>query len=294
MKPANFTYLRPKNIDEALKYLAEYGEDAKILSGGQSLIPILNMRLSTPQYLVDIGRIEDLSYIRDQGDYLAIGAATKHIEIEQSALVKESCPILYEGIQWIGHTQIRNRGTVGGSIAHADSSAELPCILSALRGKIILADVDGEEAASPEEFFLTYMLTSIRPDQLVKEVRFPKLQASNGWAFVELARRHGDFAMVEVACVVELNNQGKIESCRMAAGGANPVPCVLELSEDFLIGKYPSEEVIREAGEIAMDMVDPDSDLHGSAEYRRSLTGVMVQRAIKAAVDRARKVRNDE
>lgn len=287
MKPASFEYLRPASLEEALQYLADLGEDAKIIAGGQSLIPVLNMRLSTPKYLIDIGRVEGLSYIREEDGYLAIGALTRHVELEQSPLVAKHCPLLLEAVKWIGHAQIRQRGTVGGSIAHADPSAELPCVLAALRGEIVIAHADGEETLAAEEFFLTYLLTSLQPDQMIKEVRFPVISNAAGYAFTEVARRHGDFALVEVAAVVELNENQEIALARLAAGGANPVPCVLESVEDFLIGKAADNCLLEEAGEMASESVDPDGDLHGSASYRRSLVKTLTKRALQTAIQRA-------
>lgn len=274
-------------MEEAVHYLSEYGEDAKVLSGGQSLIPLLNMRLSTPKYLIDIGRAEGLSYIKEDGESLVIGTLTKHTEIEKSELVKGKCPLLSEAIRWVGHEQIRNRGTVGGSIAHGDPSAELPCVLTALRGEIVIVDVNGEEIVSPEDFFLTYMLTSLQPDQLVKEIRFPRIKPTCGSAFVEVARRHGDFGLVEVAAVVDLCEDGRFSDVKLAIGGVNSVPTLLEDVERLLVGKEPTEEIFNEAGDLTMELVEPESDLHGTAEYRRELSGTMVIRALKQATDRA-------
>lgn len=287
MKPASFEYLRPTSLEEALQYLADLGEDAKILSGGQSLIPVLNMRLSTPKYLIDIGRVEGLSYIREEDGYLAIGALTKHVDLEKSPLVKQHAPLLLEAVQWIGHPQIRQRGTIGGSIAHADPSAELPCVLAALRGEIVIAHADGEETIAPEEFFLTYLLTSLQPDQMIKEIRFPILSETAGYAFTEVSRRHGDFAIVEVAAVIDLDENNEITLARLAAGGANPVPCVMDSVEEFLVGKMPDEAVLDEASEMASECVEPDGDLHGSAEYRRSLVKTLTKRALQTAIKRA-------
>ncbi|WNC15184.1 xanthine dehydrogenase family protein subunit M [Brevibacillus brevis] len=287
MKPAAFEYLRPSSLQEALQFLSERGEDAKIISGGQSLIPVLNMRLSTPKYLIDIGRVEDLSYIREEDGYLVIGALTRHRDVECSPLVKERCPLLAEAVRWIGHPQIRQRGTIGGSIAHADPSAELPCVIAALRGEIVIAHADGEETVSPDEFFLTYLLTSLQPDQMVKELRFPIMPETSGYEFTELSRRHGDFALVEIAAVVDLDEAGEISLARLAAGGANPVPCVLTDAEEFLIGKRPDEEVLEEASVLASEQVEPDGDLHGSVEYRRSLVKTLTKRALQTAIKRA-------
>ncbi|MCK2017868.1 xanthine dehydrogenase family protein subunit M [[Brevibacterium] frigoritolerans] len=274
-------------MEEAVHYLSEYGDDAKVLSGGQSLIPLLNMRLSTPKYIIDIGRVGGLSYIHADGESLVIGALTKHRDIEKSELVKEKCPLLSEAIRWVGHEQIRNRGTVGGSIAHGDPSAELPCVLTALRGEIVLADENGEEIVSPEEFFLTYMLTSLQPDQLIKEIRFPIIKPASGSAFVEVARRHGDFGLVEVAAVVDLSEEGSFSEVKLAIGGVNSIPTALEDVERLLFGKETNEELFKKASDLTMELVEPESDLHGTAEYRRELSGTMVIRALKKATIRA-------
>lgn len=251
------------------------------------MIPLLNMRLSTPKYIIDIGRVGGLSYIHADGESLVIGALTKHREIEKSELVKEKCPLLSEAIRWVGHEQIRNRGTIGGSIAHGDPSAELPCVLTALRGEVVLSDVNGEEIVSPEEFFLTYMLTSLQPDQLVKEIRFPIIKPASGSAFVEVARRHGDFGLVEVAAVVGLSEEGSFSDVKLAIGGVNSIPTALEDVERLLFGKEPTEELFKEASDLTMELVEPESDLHGTAEYRRELSGTMVIRALKKATIRA-------
>lgn len=288
MKPPKFIYLRPTSLSEALHMLSEYGEEAKIMSGGQSLIPLLNMRLSTPEYIIDLGKVEELCGIREEEDFIVIGGMTKHTNVEKSELIEETCPILTEGIRWIGHTQIRNRGTIGGSIAHADPSAELPCLLTALRGEIVIASSDEEITLSPEEFFLSYLLTSLEPNQLVKEIRVPKMVKGSGYAFEEIARRHGDFALAEVAAVIELDNKGIIVEAKIAMGGANPVPFVPEETEEFLKGKQPTPTLIKQAAIMQLEELDPEGDIHGSADYRRHISGVLLERALTRAVELAR------
>ncbi|MEH7253413.1 xanthine dehydrogenase family protein subunit M [Neobacillus niacini] len=289
MKPAPFNYLRPETIEEALSYLSKYGEDAKVLSGGQSLIPLLNMRLSTPEYLIDIGGVKGLNYINLENETLSIGALTRHVDVERSSLIREKCPLLYEAIRFVGHGQIRNRGTIGGSIAHADPSAELPCVLSALRGNIVIANSDEERVVSPEEFFLTYLLTTIEPNEIIKEVQFPVLSPTCGSAFVEISRTHGDFAMVEVAAVLDLDENGRISFARLAVGGASSVPCVLEEVEEFLIGHSPSEGIFKQASEKVKDFIDPEGDLHASEDHRRQLSSVLTFRALNIAAKRAKR-----
>lgn len=289
MKPSKFQYLRPSTIEEALIYLEKYGDDAKIMSGGQSLIPVLNMRLSQPKYLIDVSRIKELNYIKKDGSTIAVGALTRHYKIEESSLVSQYCSLLAEGIKFVGHPQIRSLGTVGGSIAHADPSAELPCILSALRGEIVIVSLEGERTVSTDEFFLTYMLTSLEPNELVKEIRFPCINEKSGCAFMEVSRRSGDFALVEVAAVVELTDNNKFSNVMLSVGGAAPVPVVLEDIEEYLIGKDASEIVIDEALSTLEDYLDPEGDLHSTAEYRVQLATVLAKRAILKAINRAPK-----
>lgn len=288
MKPSKFQYLQPSTMEEALYYLEEYGDDAKIISGGQSLIPVLNMRLSQPDYLIDISRIEGLNYIKKEGSVLAIGALTKHYRVEESDLVSKHCGLLSEGMKYVGHPQIRSMGTIGGSIAHADPSAELPCMLSALRGEIVIASKEEERIVPTEEFFLTYMLTSLEPTEMVKEIRFPCIE-NKGYSFVEMTRRHGDFALVEAAAVVGLDDDGKFSSVQLAVGGAAPTPVVLEEIEESLIGLEPTEHVVVEALSSLSDYLDPEGDLHCSPEYRMHLASVLTKRAILTAVQRTPK-----
>ncbi|WP_428908046.1 FAD binding domain-containing protein [Niallia sp. Krafla_26] len=287
MKPPKFNYLRPNSFEETLDLLEQYGDDAKIMSGGQSLIPLLNMRLSTPAYIIDIGRVKELQGIREEDDVIVIGGMTRHVDVERSKLVQDKCPLLIEGIRWIGHAQIRSRGTIGGSIAHGDPSAELPCILTALRGEIVIASKDEEITLTPEEFFLSYLLTSIEPHQIVKEVRFPKMVKGSGYAFEEIARRSGDFALAEVAVAIELEKSGMIKDAKIAMGGANPVPFIPEETEEFLKGKNPHSSLIKEAAFMQLDELEPEGDIHGTEEYRRNLSGVLLERALTKAVAKA-------
>lgn len=289
MKPAKFHYLRPSTTEEALELLWKYGDEAKIMSGGQSLIPLLNMRLSAPDYLIDLNMVEELKYIRPGDGTVHIGTLTRQADIERSSLIKQSCPILQEATSFIGHKQIRNRGTVGGSIAHADPSAELPCVLSALRGKIVIASLEEERTVAPEEFFLTYLLTAMEPTEMVKEVQFPVLSKTSGYAFVELSRREGDFALVAVASVLDLDDDGVISLSRLAIGGANPVPVALEEVETFLTGQLPSKALFEEAAEKVKECIDPEDDMHGSSDYRRQLASVLTLRALNIALERTTK-----
>ncbi|QQK74719.1 xanthine dehydrogenase family protein subunit M [Salicibibacter cibarius] len=288
MKPAHFEYLKPITPDELYNQLSFYGEDAKIMAGGQSLVPIMNMRLSTPKYIIDINHIEDFSYIKLDGDHIAIGALTRQTEVENSSIVEKYCPLLQEAIRYVGHAQIRNMGTIGGTIAHADPSAEVPCVLSTLRGEIVVANVEEERVVSPEEFFLTYMLSSLEPTEVIKEIRIPILSKDSGYAFEEIARRDGDFAILEAIAVIDLNENGQVAAAKIGVGGAGPTPEILEDVEDFVVGKELTDNVLDDACEQIKDILEPDSDLHGSAEYRKDLASVLVKRALETALTRAK------
>lgn len=287
VKPEKFNYLRPATTVEALELLSKYGYEASLMAGGQSLIPILNMRLAAPEYLIDLGNLTELEYIKKVEDRIVIGALTKQADVEHSSLVENECPLLKEAIEFVGNFQIRNRGTVGGSIAHADPSSELPCVLSALRGRIVIANSDGERIVSTEEFFLSYLLTSLDPSEMVKEVHFPIISPTSGYAFVQKSRRHGDFSLAGVASVLDLDEQGNISLARLAVCGASPVPCVLDEIEAFLIGKKPSEQIFIEAAEKVKQFVEPEDDIHGSAAYRRHLASVLTKRSLNIAAERA-------
>lgn len=287
MKPAKFHYLRPETLEEALQYLADYGEEAKILAGGQSLIPIMNMRLSTPKYLIDVGRLDELNYIREANGQISVGATTRHIDVQTSSLIHDKNRLLHEAMNYVGNRQIRYRGTMGGSIAHGDPSAELPLIVSVLRGEIVVADTNGETAYKPEEFFITYLLTSLEPTQMIKEVRFPTLSPDSGVAFMEVSRRHGDFALVGVAVVIQLDDGGSVQQAYLGVGGAHPVPCVLEEIEEFLIGKQLTDSLINEASSQVADYLEPEDDLHGTAEYRKELAVELMRRTLQKAAKQA-------
>lgn len=276
MKPAIFGYLSPDTRAEAIAALARYAGDAKVLAGGQSLVPLLNFRLTSFRYLVDINRIGDLAYIRSDGDSLAIGALTRHHAVEFSADAARDCAILPEAMQFVGHPVIRERGTCGGSIAHADPSAELPAVLTALGGSVVLEGPSGARTVDAEDFFLGYLMTSQQPDELLVETRFPKLPAGTGVAFEELARRHGDFAIVGVACAALPDGSFRLGIC-----GASSVPFRPRDAEHAA-----AEGDLVLAGRLAAAQSDPEADLHATAEYRRAMVSTLTQRALRRAVER--------
>lgn len=288
MKPAPFEYFAPTSIEEALGVLAQHADEAKALAGGQSLVPLMNFRLARPGILVDLNRISELQYIREHDGGLAIGAMTRQRVAERSALIRERCPLLAEALPLVGHPAIRNRGTVGGSIAHADPAAELPAVAVALDAELVVRGPAGERVVRPDEFFLTYLTTTLEPAELLVEVRFPAWPAGAGWAFEELSRRHGDFAIVGVATVLQVDHARRVTDARLAFIGAAPTPVRARAAEEALRGQPANEESFRAAAELVVEALDPSDDVHASAAYRREVAKVLARRALVAALGRAK------
>lgn len=286
MKPPRFEYLLPRSLDEALAMLAEHAEAAKALAGGQSLVPLLNFRLVRPAYLVDLNEIPGLDAIRVDDGRLALGAMARQRAVERSALVRERCPLLADAAPQIGHTQIRNRGTLGGSLAHADPAGELPAVVAALEGELVLRSRRGERRLTPERFFVGYLTTATEPDELLVEVRLPVAPARTGTAFLEVSRRHGDFALVGVAATVTLDEGGVCTGCAIALTGVGPTPVVARDAARALVGVEPSAGAFEDVARRVAAPLTPDSDLHASSEYRRHLAGVLTRRALARAVER--------
>jgi CO/xanthine dehydrogenase FAD-binding subunit len=283
MKPSAFDYFDPKGVKEAIKLLERYGDEGKLLAGGQSLVPMMNFRVARPKVLIDINGIRALQYIRQSGKALAIGALTRESELEASQLVTGRCPILAKAVSYIGHTAIRTRGTVGGSLAHADPSAEIPTVICALNGQMKVVGISGKRTLGPEEFFLTYLTTSLDPTEILVEVRVPTLPVGTGWSFMELSRRHGDFAIVAVAVVLYRGRAKACKEARIALGGVAPTPIRAADAEGVLAGQKITEALIQEAAMKAAEATEPESDYHASAEYRRDMARVFTQRALREA-----------
>jgi CO/xanthine dehydrogenase FAD-binding subunit len=288
MKPPRFDYLAPGSVDEAVELLARHGERAKVLAGGQSLVPLLNFRLVRPEFLVDLNRIGALVGIREDDGHLEIGAMTRQRAVERSPLVRARCPLLADAMPLIGHFQIRNRGTVGGSLAHADPAAELPAVVAALGGELIARSARGTRRIAAREFFQGYLTTALAPDELLVGVRLPVAAPGTGTAFLEVSRRHGDFALVGVAAVVTLDAAGTCTRAALALTGVGPTPVVAEAATRRLVGRPPAPELFEEVGRQVAASVTPDSDIHASAEYRQHVAGVLSRRALARAVERAR------
>lgn len=290
MKPAPFNYYDPSSTEEALELLAQLGDEAKVLAGGQSLVPMMNFRLARPSDLVDLNRIAELSYLEEAEGTLRIGAMLRQRELERSAVVERGWPLIKDAVSYIGHVQIRNRGTVGGSLAHADPAAELPAIMAALGAELVIRGPEGERTVGPDAFFRSYYETALAPTELLVEIRVPPLPPRTGWAFQEVSRRHGDFALVGVAALVTLDAEGLIREARLAFTGAAPTPIRPAAAEASLAGQRPDEAVFREAGVLASGDLDPHSDIHATAEYRRDVGAVLARRALVQAAARAGQV----
>ncbi len=283
MKPSAFEYFNPQSVQEAVKLLERYGDEAKIIAGGQSLVPMMNFRLARPEILIDINGIKELEYIKTEGDELVIGALTRERDIEQSPLVVEKWPFLSKAISFIGHSAIRNRGTIGGSLVHADPSAEIPTSLCALNGKVKAIGPSGEKILEPEEFFLTYLTTSLEPSDLLIEVRIPALPEKMGWSFRELSRRSGDFAIVAVGILLFMETGGVCREARISMGGVASTPVRAGEAEALLAGRKITEKLIAEAAQQAAEETDTEPDYHASAEYRMDMARVFVKRGLQEA-----------
>ncbi len=287
MKPPRFEYFAPTSVEEALALLAEHGEEAKVLAGGQSLVPLLNFRLVRPAYLVDLNEISGLDGIREEDGWLVIGGMTRQRALEQSTLVSERCPLLADAMPQIGHAQIRNRGTIGGSLAHADPAAELPAVVAALEGELVVRSRRGRRVVTPEKFFLAYLTTALEPAELLVEIRLPATPPRTGTAFLEVSRRHGDFALVGVAATVTLDEGGVCTRSAVALTGVGPTPVVARAAAQTLVGVTPTPAALEEVGRRVSASVRPDSDLHASHEYRKHVAGVLTRRALARAAERA-------
>lgn len=290
MKPPPFEYYNPTTVDEALSLLAEHGYDAKPLAGGQSLIPIMNFRLAQPAVLVDLNNISELSYIQpDEGGGLRLGAMTRHQQVEHDPLIAERAPLIFEAMPKIATSQIRSRGTFGGSIAHADPSAELVAVSVALGGRFRLRSQSGEREAAASEFFLGMFTTLLEPQELLVEATFPAMPARTGWALMEVARRPHDFALVGVAAVLSLDDQERCQDTRIVFLSVGDGPVTAHHAAEVLRGQVPTPELMRAAAETAAaDDIDPSSDIHASAAYRRHLVKVLTRQALELAFERAK------
>jgi carbon-monoxide dehydrogenase medium subunit len=286
MKLPCFEYLAPTTIAEAVDSLAEHQDDASVLAGGQSLIPLMALRLARPAVLIDINGLGELSGVSVTDGRVAIGAMTREYVAEESETVAGTVPLLAAALPFIGHEAIRSRGTIGGSLAHADPAAELPAVARALDAVFLVRSRSGDRVVPAAEWFESYLATSRRPDEILVEVRFPTAGPDTGVAFREVARRHGDFAIVGLAASLTLTD-GAISDARLAFAGVADVPVRAADAEDFLVGERPSTELFEEAARRATAGIDPPADLNGSSEYRKKVAATLVRRGLRAAADNA-------
>jgi CO/xanthine dehydrogenase FAD-binding subunit len=288
MKPAPFSYHVPSTVREAVSMLAEFQDDGRVLAGGQSLIPLMNFRLAQPAHLIDINPLSELDYIRRDDGWLAVGARTRLAAAEASGEVAQRSPLLLEALGLVAHPPIRHRGTVGGSIAHADPAAELPAVALAMGGEMVATSTRGTRTVSAAEFFQGPFSTGLEADELLAECRFRTWpEAGTGSAFLEFSRTHGNFAVVGTAVLVHLGGE-RIDRAAVALCGVGGRPVRATRAEEHLVGKAPTPEVIAAAADAAAAGLDPASDLHGSGAFRRKLGRVYVGRALELAISRAK------
>jgi carbon-monoxide dehydrogenase medium subunit len=295
MKPAPFEYQAPTSLDAALDVLASHGGEAKVLAGGQSLIPVMNFRLAEPALLIDINKLTELDFIRrDEDGGLRIGGLTRQRRLERDPLVAELAPLLHETVPFIAHPQIRNRGTLGGSLAHADPAAELPAIAVALRARFRLRKAGGDRWVNASDFFGGLFTTLLEPDEILVEVAIPPLPARTGWSFLEIARRHGDYAQIGVAALVTLDDSGRCREARLVYLSAGDVPVEAREAARLLVGTEISPEAVAAAADkVSRDEIHPFGDIHATAEFKRHLARVLTGRALRRAVERARNGRTE-
>jgi carbon-monoxide dehydrogenase medium subunit len=289
VKPPSFDYGAPSTLEEALTLMGELGDEARPLAGGQSLVPLLALRLARPSYLVDLAGIPELTSIRVGDGQIVLGSMLRERAAERDGRIAQHAPLLADALPLIGHAAIRSRGTVGGSLAHADPAAELPAAALVLDATLVAeSNKRGQRMIPAADFFTGFLTTCLEPDEILTGVRIPSAPAGTGTAFEEVARRHGDFAMVGVAGSVRLAGDGSIGDVRLALTGVSDVPVRALKCEAALVGSAPAEAVIMEAAALVADGLAPPSDLHASAAYRKRVAGVLVRRVLRTAIDRAR------
>jgi carbon-monoxide dehydrogenase medium subunit len=286
--PAVFDYHPVKTVEEAISLLQEYGDEAKLLAGGHSLIPAMKLRLSQPGHLIDIGRIDSLSYIREEADAIAIGALTTYTTIERSELLRRMLPVLPEGSEQIADQQVRNRGTMGGGLAHADPAADMPGIVLALKAQLVIQGPKGRRTLSADDFFVGTFTTALEADEIVTEIRFPKLPARTGTAYQKLANKASHYAITGCAAVLSLGGDGTCSAASVAITGAAMETTRAKAVEAALVGKKLDEATIEEAASHAAEGLEIVSDIHGSSDYRSKMTAVITRRVLLQAFESAK------
>lgn len=280
MKAAAFDYFAPRTVDDALDLLARSGGSAKVLAGGQTLVPVMAFRLAQPPALVDLNRIPGLNYIREDGDTVLIGAMTRHRDVERSEIVSRHLPLLSQAIREVAHPVIRNRGTAGGSLSHADPAAEWPTVAVALKASFVLRSAQGTRTVAARDFFLSLLTTALSSEELLVEIRIPKRRENARAVFLEVNRRHGDFAIVSVAAQMEVNRAGEVQDVALVLGGVAAVPFDAGGIAESMRGRRLADLRFEDIGQAVAGKLSPGSDIHASADYRRDLAGGLVVRAL--------------
>ncbi|MBX8637874.1 MAG: xanthine dehydrogenase family protein subunit M [Thermoplasmata archaeon] len=291
MTAEEFEYVSPRNMKSLLGFLKLHGAESKILAGGMSLIPIMKMRFARPKYLVDINRLKNLSYIKFSGDSVLIGALTRHHDIESSSQIRKKLQIMSETASQIGDPQVRNRGTIGGSLAHADPAGDWGATVLALRGRLEILSASGSRKVDSDSFFLDTFTTAVKPDEILAEIQITVPKGRNGGAYVKFERRSGDFAIVGAGTHLALDENGICTYAGIGLTAVGNVSLRAKESEEILLGKKPDDGIVEKAARAAAEAADPSSDLlRGSAEFRKEMTAVHAKKAIQSAISRARQV----
>jgi carbon-monoxide dehydrogenase medium subunit len=281
--PVAFDYEVAESVDHAIELLGQHGEDSKLIAGGHSLIPLMRLRLAAPTVLIDLDRLEDLRYVRDEGDHLAVGALTRHRDVHYNELVQEHCGILGYTAGLLGDPSVQHRGTLGGTLAHGDPAGDMPSVMCALEATLVVQGPDGERTVDALDFFKDYLFTDLEEQEVIKEVRVPKLGSNTGWSYKKFSRRSQDWAVVGVAAVVEKSNGG-IGSARIGLTSMGSIPMRASATEEALSGASPDQ--VAEAADSADEGTSPAADDAASAEFRRHLARVWTRRAVEEALNR--------
>ncbi len=294
MKPAPFGYHRPQTVPDALSLLGRLRGEAKVLAGGQSLGPMLNLRLARPAYLIDINDLLELDFVRTNAETLEIGALTRHHRLATDAQVSRACPLLSAAAATIGHYAIRQRGTLGGSLSHADPAAQLPLIATLLDAGVRVDSRSGSRVVKARDFFVSGLVTALAPDEMITSVSFPVPASSQGWGLEIFSQRHGDFAIVSVATTLTLSSEGRVEALALALGGVSVIPVSMDETVRPFLGGWPDASWRAEVGAAVAERTAPEDDPRIPAQYRKELARTLTARALAAATERARKNSSDE
>ena len=289
MIPANFNYHKANTLKEAIALSQELGEEAKYMSGGHSLLPMMKLRFATPEHIIDISKIKGLSYIKEEGNLLKIGALTTQTELEHNPNLKENYPIFGDAVWLTADPSVRNCGTIGGNIAHGDAANDQPALMLALRATIIAEGVDGKKSIPIDDFFHGFYMTALEPGDILTEIQIPKTKKNSGGAYHKVERKVGDYATAGVAVHIELDDNGVCQEIGIGLTNVSAVPMRLERGEEILRGKKITDELIEQVGVIAGEDAEPESDLRGSEAYKRSIVNTITKRMLNKALERARK-----